>query len=279
MTVHTIHPDLLSGPVNIALVGAGGNGSQMLTGLARLHTAMLALHHPGGLRVHVYDPDRVSEANVGRQLFSPSDIGQYKACVLVHRLNCWYGLDWEARPSRFTLPASNYATNFPDIVVSCVDTIASRKEIAKLLTLRRSETPRYWLDLGNRQQDGQVILGEPDRQHGAGCGVINSEEFRRGMNAKVRRAKKVAPPRLPTVMEIFPELKRRQKEDNAPSCSLAESLEKQDLFINDHISRWALHLLWTLFRQGKIEHHGYLINLKDGAVNPLPVPGKEKPGV
>lgn len=258
MSFHTIHSDLLSGPVNIALVGAGGNGSQMLTGLARLHTAMLALHHPGGLHVTVYDPDRVSESNVGRQLFSPSDIGQYKACVLVHRLNCYYGLDWAARPTRFTIPAASYQS--ADIVVSCVDTIASRREIAKLLGERASRTPRYWLDLGNRQQDGQVILGEPYRK---------ADELRKELGDKARD-------RLPTVMEVYPELTRRQKEDNAPSCSLAEALEKQDLFINDHVSRWALHLLWTLFRQGKIAHHGYLINLKDGAVNPLPVPEKGK---
>jgi len=276
MTIHTIHQDLLTGPVNIALVGAGGNGSQMLTGLARLHTALLALQHPGGLQVTVYDPDRVSESNVGRQLFSPSDIGQYKASVLVHRLNCYYGLDWQARPSRFTLPARGYATHMPDIVVSCVDTIASRQEISKLLGLRHSATPRYWLDLGNRQQDGQVILGEPDRKHGVQTGTINSNEFTRGMNAKERKAKMHAPPRLPTVMEVYPELMRRQKEDDAPSCSLAEALEKQDLFINDHVTRWGLHLLWTLFREGKVEHHGYLINLKDGSVNPLTVPGKEK---
>ncbi len=256
MSFHTIHPDLLSGPVNIALVGAGGNGSQMLTGLARLHTAMLALHHPGGLHVTVYDPDRVSESNVGRQLFSPSDIGQYKACVLVHRLNCWYGLAWEARPTRYTQAVAGNMRQNPDIIVSCVDTIASRREIARLLGERMSQTPRYWLDLGNRQQDGQVILGEP----------LPSPQ------AVARKGWAIDPPRLPTVMEVFPELMRRQKEDSAPSCSLAEALEKQDLFINDHVSRWALHLLWTLFRQGRVEHHGYFINLVSGRVNPLPVP-------
>src|SRR5689334_7068613 len=89
--IHRIVPRLLSGQVNVALAGAGGNGSQMLSGLARLHLALLKLGHPGGLKVTVWDPDLVSESNIGRQLFYPSDIGQPKSFVLVNRYNLAYG--------------------------------------------------------------------------------------------------------------------------------------------------------------------------------------------
>ena len=34
-----------------------------------------------------YDPDIVTEANIGRQLFGPSDLGQNKAQCLVTRIN------------------------------------------------------------------------------------------------------------------------------------------------------------------------------------------------
>jgi PRTRC genetic system ThiF family protein len=256
MTYHTLHPDLLTTQVNIALVGAGGNGSQMLTGLARLHTALLALGHPRGFHITVYDPDRVSESNIGRQLFSPADVGQYKSCVLVHRLNCYYGLDWEARPHKFTLPAAGYSPHMTHIVISCVDSVASRREIDRLLRARRTVTPHYWLDMGNRQQDGQVVFGH------------HIPDFDR------KRWKEK--PTLPNLFDLFPELaKGKVKEDvEAPSCSLAESLQRQELFINDAVTRMALHLLWTLFRKGKIEHHGYFINLAEGRVNPLPVPGR-----
>jgi PRTRC genetic system ThiF family protein len=75
-------------------------------------------------------------------------------------------------------------------------------------------------------------------------------------------------------MEIFPELLDESlEEDPRPSCSLAESLDQQDLFINQAVATFALNLLWRLFRDGKIEYHGGFINLATGRVNPLPVGG------
>lgn len=258
MTVHTIHSDLLSDRVAVILVGAGGNGSQMLTGLARLHLALRAIGHPGGLAVQVWDPDLVTTANVGRQLFSPSDVGQPKACVLVHRLNVYYGLDWRAVPARFTAPERQ--DGFPaqtGLLITCVDSAKARREIFKACNRLNYETPKYWLDLGNRQRDGQVVLGQ-------------FEAFARNAKGKKNPSD---PARLPHVIDIFPELLEATfQEDDAPSCSLAESLERQDLFINQACVTWGLNLLWTLFRYGRIEHHGYLINLESGRVNPLPVP-------
>ena len=68
MAIHQLSPELLTREVSVAVIGAGGTGSQMLMGLAQLHTAMVALGHPGGLDVTVIDSDQVSEANVGRQM-------------------------------------------------------------------------------------------------------------------------------------------------------------------------------------------------------------------
>jgi PRTRC genetic system ThiF family protein len=94
---HALPHELLERQVRVDLAGCGGNGSQMLTGLARLHHALTALGHPG-FSVNAWDPDEVSEANVARQLFSPADVGLNKATILVHRLNAWFGLRWSAWP-------------------------------------------------------------------------------------------------------------------------------------------------------------------------------------
>ena len=69
-------------PVTVFVIGAGGTGSQVITNLARMSMALQALGHPG-LHVTVFDPDTVSQANIGRQLFSETELGLNKAVSLV----------------------------------------------------------------------------------------------------------------------------------------------------------------------------------------------------
>ncbi len=67
---HSTPPEFHTPPVYIELAGAGATGSLILSGLVRLHLAMLELGHPHGLQVRCRDPDTVSHANIGRQLFT-----------------------------------------------------------------------------------------------------------------------------------------------------------------------------------------------------------------
>ena len=62
-------------PVTVFVIGAGGTGSQVITNLARMSMALQALGHPG-LHVTVFDPDTVSQANIGRQLFTGTEQGR-----------------------------------------------------------------------------------------------------------------------------------------------------------------------------------------------------------
>lgn len=68
--VHFTHNYLVNPlhPVTVNLIGGGGTGSQILTSLARLDVTLRSLDHPG-LHVTLYDPDTVSQSNIGRQLF------------------------------------------------------------------------------------------------------------------------------------------------------------------------------------------------------------------
>ena len=73
-----------------------GTGSQMLTGLGQMHASLRAMHAQDGcqcrgLSVLVYDPDVVTEFNVGRQLFYSADVGLSKAVCLTSRVNMAYG--------------------------------------------------------------------------------------------------------------------------------------------------------------------------------------------
>ena len=243
---HLIKPELLSRRVRVHLVGVGGNGAQMAGCLARLDIAMRALGHPGGLHVVAFDADDVSPSNVGRQLYSPSDVGQNKALLTIHRLNLFYGLDWQGRPWRYEQLRPNDAT--ADIVVSCVDSRSARRVLHQVLIHPACGT-RYWLDLGNTESTAQAVLGEPART-GRGADEV----------------------RLPCVTELFPELLDADlPDDNAPSCSVRMSLASQGLFVNDTVVRFAAQLLYELFSRGRLAQHGVVINLASNRTGPIDV--------
>ena len=245
---HLIDSRLLQRRVRVHLVGVGGNGAQMAARLARLDVAMQALGHPAGLHVTAFDADTVSEANVGRQLYSPSDVGKNKALLTIYRLNLFYGLDWVARPWRYEDRHAGDAE--PDILVSCVDTRSARRALHRLMH-SPSCTTRYWLDLGNTESTAQAVLGEPGRSP---------------MDEKANG------PRLPCVTELFAEiLDERIPEDNAPSCSVRMSLAVQGLFVNDVVVTFAAQLLYELFSRGRLAAHGVVVNLASFRSAPIDV--------
>lgn len=59
--------------------------------------------------------------------------------------------------------------------------------------------------------------------------------------------------------------------DSGPSCSLAEALEKQDLFINSTLAQLGSNILWKMFHKVMIECHGLYLNLSTMKVNPVGV--------
>ena len=223
-------------PVTVNLIGAGGTGSQVLTCLARLDTALRGLGHPG-LFITVYDSDIVTEANIGRQLFSPSDIGLNKAQCLVTRMNNFFGNDWKA--------------------ITCTDNIKSRLDLWNILKAvpvseyRSYETPLYWMDFGNTQDTGQVVLGTvPKKIKQPASKLYETVESLKVITRYVKYAKV-------------------KEKDSGPSCSLAEALEKQDLFINSTLAQLGCNILWKMFRNGMIEHQGLYLNLSTMKVNPI----------
>ena len=74
----------------------------------------------------------------------------------------------------------------------------------------------------------------------------------------------------PFITEEFGELlKISEAEDNTQSCSLAEALEKQDLFINSSLAQMGSSLLWSLFSNGLTENRGFFLNLKNFHSKPI----------
>ena len=113
-------------PVTIHVAGAGGTGSQVIANLARMNVALQALGHPG-LHVTVFDPDIITEANIGRQLFSEADLGQGKATAAVTRVNRFFGTTWTAEncryPVRKTQENGDDRTKPANIIITCTEKV------------------------------------------------------------------------------------------------------------------------------------------------------------
>jgi len=235
--------------ITVALIGAGGTGSQVLTCLGRMDTSLKALGHPG-LYVTMYDPDMVTQANMGRQLFTEKDAGLNKASCLITRINRFFGTDWDSVSAVFNGNPAN-------IVITCTDNIASRlyvhQEFQKMPESNDHPYQKfmYWLDFGNTRTVGQAILGSVEIQQPV------SEKF-------------ITVSRLPTVCELF-DYANLDENDSEPSCSLAAALQKQDLFINSTLAQLGCALLWKMFRECIIEYHGVFLNLDTMKTNPLKI--------
>lgn len=240
-------------PVEVNVIGAGGTGCQVLTSLARISCALRQLGHLG-LHVNVIDGDMVTKANLGRQLFSASEVGLNKAVVLATRINRFFGFDWDAVKENYPYDGCTTA----NVTITCVDNVKARIKIGKFLrdnvkpkTNRDHDMtkPYYWLDFGNTADTGQVVLGTI-------C------EIEQPKKSKVPSASK-----LKCVDEMF-DLTKVKDEDSGPSCSLAEALRKQDLFINSTIAQFGCNIFWKLF-SGSIDTQGAFINLKTLNTNPI----------
>lgn len=237
--------------VTVDLVGLGGTGSIVLTNLARINEALTGLGHPG-LHVRAWDDDLVTEFNKGRQLFSSSDLGINKAMVLVTRINRFFGYSWQAIPEKYT------GTMTSNILITCVDSARARLMIGeKMKKVKKArepvDDPYYWLDIGNLQKTGQCVLGtlqqvKQPRKTGESCRAV-----------------------LPDVVKKFPQLKRINEDDQGPSCSLAEALQRQDLFINSTLAQFGCNLLWKLMREGGIRYQGCYVNMDTLSVNPMKI--------
>jgi len=245
--------------LRVLLIGSGGNGSAVLFGLPYLHHALVAWGKTEGIDVTVMDADTVSPTNCVRQPFGASDIGQNKATVLVNRINLFHDLRWNSQEEFFSKEARPFQSSsfdsMIDIVISCVDTRAARREMHEAFNSKTGpwRNVRYWIDIGNNASNGQFVLGQP-------------------LNGINRRTKV----RLRTVTELFPSIMDTSiGEGPLPSCSAAEALERQEPFINNVLATSALAMITRLLRYGTLDHHGAFYNAESGRSVPLPIDPEE----
>lgn len=109
------------------------------------------------------------------------------------------------------------------------------------------------MDFGNTQNTGQVLIGT--------------------IRNKIRQPtsdKHIPMPKMNVITEEVNYSTIKEK-DSGPSCSLAEALRKQDLFINSMLAQVGCDILWKMFKDGRLAYRGAYVNLNTLRVNPIPV--------
>lgn len=109
------------------------------------------------------------------------------------------------------------------------------------------------MDFGNAQFTGQVIIGTVRNK----IRQPSSKEF-------------ITVPKLNVITEEV-SYSTIDENDSGPSCSLAEALEKQDLFINSILAQAGCALLWKMLREGRTFYRGAYINLDALKVLPIKI--------
>lgn len=258
---HFTNPYLLNPvhPVTITVAGAGGTGSHVIHGLAKINYALLKLGHPG-LNVIIFDGDAVSQANIGRQLFSEAEIGQNKAGILASRINRIFGTRWLSRPYHLTKENYNPHEEASNILITCVDSIAARVTCAEAYSSGMKGTKEhpylqelYWMDFGNSKSTAQFVIG-----------TVREAEQPKGDDYQTVG-------KLPHLFDKFPGFRDQEEEDNEPSCSTMEALGRQDLMINATIATLGTDILFRMFREGGLSHQGLFLNLPELITSKIPL--------
>jgi PRTRC genetic system ThiF family protein len=243
---------LPDGLLTIVLVGCGGTGSHIADALASL---AIECRRRGEAepRVILVDGDRVESRNTVRQRFLEREIGRHKVHAVAGRLAHDVGVAFESVAEMATtalLERVGGADNdgAPVIVVGAVDTRAARREIARYVVGRdllhgaAGRRRRLWLDCGNDDANGQVLVGD----------TADPRTLKRPF---VLGGQLCAALPAPFVVEptLIIEPASPQREADVP-CAAAVEAGEQDPLINRHMATIAARYLQALILRRRVEH-------------------------
>lgn len=225
LTIEPTYPFLVpeTHSVTICLVGCGGTGSHIAQTLARLASHC---RDTGGPRITLalLDGDVVEAKNVGRQLFSPADVGKNKAQVLAARFSAVFGLPIVAGATMLGDERVTHAGY--GILVGAVDGAAGRRSLQHQLHLGGW---RVWVDCGNHESSGQVVAGT----------VAHRDRLQGVLKLGVCSGLPVAPLIYPELLKDAPIVARQD-------CAAAVQDNAQSLMVNQTMAAIAGQYLYQL---------------------------------
>lgn len=166
-TLRLVERDALS----LILAGCGGTGSWLAPTVVRV-ARLLSEKFNKSVRVVFIDPDSVEAKNCYRQNFAECEIGRNKAEALATRYGLAWGVEVLALPMAFPsdldrLLETEHQTHYElAVMIGCVDNAEARSAIHAYQTEHSGYgAARWWLDCGNNQHSGQVLLGGFNNKH------------------------------------------------------------------------------------------------------------------
>ena len=204
------------------------------------------------------DHDRVEKHNLRRQNFYADDLGKFKSQALAERLSVLYGREiaYSVYPFHRDLISAvfngdSYGHGTNAIIIGCVDNPGARKAMTDGLSVGC-----WWLDSGNSQNSGQVLIG----------------------NAKEKKYLKAAfnPVKntvclLPQPTYQLPGLLAPAPESSTPQLDCAEAVEQEDQspVINQAMATIVLEMVHSLLK-GTLTYMGAYIDLEAGSLRYVP---------
>jgi len=159
------------------IIGCGGTGGYVVRDLAR----MIAVSNEKYNRqdeMLLIDQDEISESNISRQNFSPSDIGQNKAAVLSARYSTAFSMSIPYIESYATYDLlSEVIGELQNVIlVGCVDNNATRHILHSAYS-NFSNISAY-IDSGNHEFSGQVVFAAKKLLYSTNGGASSNRNIR-----------------------------------------------------------------------------------------------------
>ena len=246
--------------LRFVLVGCGGTGSWLAPSVARI----ARLQRDPGREVEVifFDHDEVEPKNIPRQNFCDAELGRNKAVTLAARFSAAWGVEISAVPRRFNQDNFQPAYNSLTLLIGCVDNAAARKEMNKVADWLGA----WWLDCGNDESSGQVIVG--------------SETDAGGMEGAFTPSCKICK-KLPAPSLVAPDLLQARPEESAASkmsCAEIQIANAQSLAVNQTVAAIATDYL-TRLTQGGLKRFATYFDLESGSMRSRYITVNEIAGV
>lgn len=237
-------------PKHFIIVGAGGNGAYLIPQLARavsLANRIATIENRQPHSITIIDADDVEDKNLTRQNFLPIDVGGNKAQIMATRYGRAFGLEInyvdEYLVDANMLTGIINANGATPVIIGAVDNNKTRAILHSVFKKRRDT---FYLDAGNEEWAGQVVLGYNSGGHEPQKGNKQPHFFD-----------------VPSVCEIYPEiLEATDKLPTELSCAERAVSNPQNIFTNMTAANIMMGFVNTLLNADENEN----IGLKQHAV-------------